>query len=254
MKDTSGHILIINPSEIALRLVKVGVVSTKSNEVFDVTVLITREHQSPMPSKEVFKEGYNANLIDLRREEWDSSLKFTGAVAYDFAGQSFLEGIQSQIVLNNISANPARIEHYYKQKPEVGEMLIEILSYNGRHVVVQGLKFNNEIQVVSNFDQSWDNAIEAAFEYLDAHEVINGSSQVYFDSNGVPMGLRLHPCNISYDGQLKTTMRHWWNIWPTVLMLKANNNPNIAFRKFYEWYLKTGKSSKRYYDGTEQVS
>jgi hypothetical protein len=249
MATNNKHLLIVNPSDIALRLTKAGF-AFKAGETLDITVVITREHQSPMPSKEVFREGYNAELIDLRREEWDSSVKFVSAIAYDFAGQSFLEGIQSQILLNNVDGNPKRIANYNKRKPEANEFLIECVSYNGRHVIIQCLKFGTKIEVETTFDSSWDNLAETVFAYLDSQEVINGPSQVYFNSNSEPVGLRLHPSNISYSDQLKATSRHWWDTWPVVVLLQSGS-PNIAFRKFYEWYTKTGKTSKKYWFGSE---
>lgn len=249
MSETNNHLLIINPSEIALRLVKTGV-DTKTGDVFNITVLITTEHQKPMPSKEVFEVEHNAKLIDLRREEWDYTLKFTSAIAYDFSGQSFLEGIQSQVLLNNIDANPKRLESYYKNKPLNGELLVETISYNGRHIVIQCIKFSEKAEVETNLDSAWDDLTETLFEYLDKQEVINGPSQVYFNANREPIGLRLHPSNIPYTDQLKATSRHWWDAWPGPLLLQSDK-PNIAFRKFYEWSTRTGLTSKKYWFGSE---
>jgi len=249
MDEITNHLLIINPSEMALRLVKTGV-DTKTKDKFNITVLVTTEYQKPTPSKEVFEVENNATLIDLRREEWDYKAKFTSAIAYDFSGQSFLEGIQSQILLNNIDANPNRLGFYYKNKPNLGECLIECISYQGRHIVIQCIKFGEKAEVETTFDSKWDDITETLFAYLDKQEVINGPSQVYFNVNAEPIGMRLHPSNIPYTDQLKATSRHWWDTWPSVVLLR-NDSPNIAFRKFYEWSTKTGKTSKKYWFGSE---
>lgn len=250
MTNTKNHLLVINPSEVVLRLIKAGV-DTKTEDKFNITVLVTSEYQNPLPSKEVFAIENNATLIDLRREEWDSSLRFVSGISYNFTGQSFLEGIQSQILLNNVESNPARLEHFNKRKPESGELLLDVLTYNGRHIVIQGIRFNDvKIQVKNEFDSTWGNIVETAFDYLDEHKVINGPSQVYFNVNNEPTGLRLHPSNIAYTDQLKATSRHWWDAWPSVVLLQKDS-PNIAFRKFYEWSTRTGETSKKYWTGSE---
>jgi len=250
MANPQNHLLVVNPSAVALRLIKAGV-ETKTEDTFNVTVVVTTEYQHPLPTKEVFAEENNATLIDLRREEWDSSLKFVGGISYNFTGQSFLEGIQSQLLLNNVGSNPARLEQFNKRKPEPDELLIDVLTYNGRHIVIQGIRFDaNGIQVNTNFDSEWENLVETTFDYLDKHEVINGPSQVYFNVNREPIGLRLHPSNIGYTDQLKATSRHWWDAWPSVLLLQRDS-PNIAFRKFYEWSTRTGETSKKYWTGSE---
>lgn len=249
MADIQNHLLVINPSEITLRLVRAGV-DTKTEDKFDITVLITSEVSRDIPNKEVFKVENNANLIDLRKEQWDTNAKFTSAIAYDFHGQSFLEGIQSQILLNNVDNNPNRLGLYYKSKPNVGECLIECISYQGRHIVIQCVEFGEKAEVKNTFDTEWEEIVETLFGYLDQHQVINGPSQVYFNADKNPIGLRLHPSNIGYNDQLKATSRHWWDAWPSVVLLQKNS-PNIAFRKFYEWSTRTGETSKKYWTGSE---
>ena len=250
MPTSQNHLLVINPSDVVLRLIKAGV-DTKTEDKFNVTVLVTSEYQQPLPSNEVFALENNAVLIDLRREEWDSSLKFVSGISYNFTGQSFLEGIQSQLLLNNVESNPARLEYIHKTRPESGQSLIDVLTYNGRHVVIQGIHFNsNGVRIESEFKAEWEDEVETAFDYLDEHKVINGPSQVYFNANREPIGLRLHPSNIPYTDQLKATSRHWWDAWPSVALLQKDS-PNIAFRKFYEWSTRTGETSKKYWTGSE---
>ena len=249
MPTLQNHLLVINPSEITLRLVRAGV-DTKTEDTFNVTVLITSEVSRSIPSKEVFKVENNANLIDLRKEEWDSSLKFSSAIAYEYYGQRFLENIQSQILLNNVESNTKRLESYYNNKPESGGFLVESITYCGRHIVIQCIKFNNGTEVKNEFDTEWEEIAQTLFNYLDQHQIINGPSQVYFNANNEPIGLRLHPSNIPYADQLKATSRHWWDAWPSVLLLQKDS-PNIAFRKFYEWSTRTGETSKKYWTGSE---
>lgn len=244
------HLLIVNPSEIVLRIVKPGV-ETKTGEKFEVTIATTPDYQGQFPSAEEFEKTYNAKLINLGKDTWDSEAKFTSAIAYNVAGQSFIEDHQSQFLLNNVEFNPVRLEHYYKDKPQPGDFIVESLSYNGRHVVVQCIKFVNGIQVESELDtKRWAEVAEKVTTFLDNHKIINGPSQVYFNSSDEINGLRLHPCNVSYVEQLKSTSRHWWDVWPSVTMLHKDK-PNQAFRKFYEWTERTGKTSKIYHLGNE---
>lgn len=247
---TQNHFLIVNPSEMVLRLVKPGV-ETKTGEKFEITIATTPDYQTQFPSASDFEKTYNAKLIDLRKDAWDSELKFTSAVAYNLTGQSFIEDHQGQILLNNVEFNPIRMEHYYKDKPQPGDFIVETLSYNGRHIIVQCIKFTSGIQVETELEtEHWASIAEKVASYLDEHKVINGPSQVYFGPTNEINGLRLHPCNISYVEQLKTTGRHWWDAWPTVTMLHKDK-PNQAFRKFYEWAERTGKTSKIYHLGND---
>lgn len=249
MAEPQNHLLVINPSEVVLRLIRAGV-ETKTEDTFNITVLITKEIERSIPSKEVFKVENNANLIDLRNEEWDSSLKFASAIAYEYYGQRFLENIQSQILLNNVETNIKRLELYQNARPSADGFLIESISYCGRHIVIQCIKFKNGTEVKTEFDAEWEELVETLFDYLDQHQVINGPSQVYFNGKNEPVGIRLHASNIGYTDQLKATSRHWWDVWPSVVLLQRDK-PNIAFRKFYEWSTRTGETSKKYWFGSE---
>ena len=249
---TQNHFLIVNPSEMVLRLVKSGV-ETKNGERFDITIVTTPDYQAQLPDALEFEKIYNAKLVDLRsgKATWDSEAKFTSGIAYNLTGQSFIEDHQSQFILNNVEFSTTRLENYYKDKPQAGDFIVESLSYNGRHVIVQCIKFDDGVKVENELGtERWANIAEMVTAFLDDHKVINGPSQVYFGPTNKINGLRLHPCNISYVEQLKSTSRHWWDVWPTVTMLHKDK-PNQAFRKFYEWTEKTGKTSKIYNPGNE---
>lgn len=246
--SADAHLLIVNPSEMVLRLVTAGFTS-KTNERLNIIVVTTSEYKPDLGTKETFKEKCNAQLFDLRVENWDESIKVVSAFAYDLAGQMFLETIQGQVILNNPWPNEKRINDYYRSKPDVDDLLIETLSYNGRHVVVQGLKFVQRetglrVEMISEHNEAWLELMEDCFTYLDEHEVINGPAQLYV-SVGKIVGIKMHPSNIAYSEQVKATSRHWWDILPTYSMLKEGK-ANSAFRKFYEWILNTGKTAKVY--------
>jgi hypothetical protein len=244
------HLLIINPSEMVLRLVTAGFTSAKTNEKLNIKVVTTSEYKPNIGTKETFKEKCSAELIDLRTENWDESIKIVSAFAYDLAGQMFLETIQGQIILNNPWPNDKRISDYYRGRPEPDDLIIETLSYNGRHVVVQGLKFVQtetsglRVEMISDHNDTWLELMEDCFTYLDDHEVINGPAQLYVTANKIT-GIKMHPSNIAYSEQVKATTRHWWDILPAYVMLKEGK-ANSAFRKFYEWTLNTGKTAKVY--------
>jgi hypothetical protein len=253
--SADAHLLIINPSEMVLRLVTAGFTS-KAGEPLDIIVVATSDYKPNIGTQETFKEKCKAKLVDLRVDNWDESVKVVTAFAYDLSGQMFLETIQEQIILNNPWPNKSRVDDYYKGKPEVDDILIETLSYNGRHVVVQGLKFVQHesglrVEMIAEHNEAWVELIEDCFTYLDAHEVINGPAQLYITANKIT-GVKMHPSNIAYSEQTKATSRHWWDILPLYAMLKEGK-ANSAFRKFYEWTLDTGKTAKVYKGTTTLV-
>ena len=80
------HLLIVNPREAVLRLVKVGHTSKAGTMTF--TIVLTKD------VKTILGEQYfNARVIDLKQEEWDTSIKYVSAFSYDYSGQQFLNEI-----------------------------------------------------------------------------------------------------------------------------------------------------------------
>jgi hypothetical protein len=235
------HLLIVNPSEAVLRLVKAGFVSKSSAMTF--TIVITKD------IKTILGEQYfNAKVIDLKEKEWDASTKYVSAFSYDYSGQQFLNGISDQIMLSNSkSRNDERLQHYYRSQPPVGCKLVETLSYMGRHVVVSCLDFleDKKISMKTTFDNEYTNLIEEVFENLDTLEILNGTTQTYIDLSGIA-GIRQHPSNLTYQNQKLGTARHWFDVWPGVTMNCGVKSNNKSFRGFYEWAELTGDSSKVY--------
>lgn len=235
------HLLIVNPREAVLRLVKAGHTSKSSAMTF--TIVLTKD------VKTILGEQYfNAKVIDLKQEEWDTSIKFVSAFSYDYSGQQFLNEISDQIILSNDkTGNDARLKNYYRAQPPVGCQLIETLSYMGRHVVVSCLDFleDKKISMKTTFDDEYTNLIEEVFENLDNLGIINGTTQTYIDIGGIA-GIRQHPSNLTYQHQKNGTARHWFDVWPGVTMNCGVKSNNKSFRGFYEWAELTGKSSKIY--------
>ena len=235
------HLLIVNPREAVLRLVKVGHTSKAGTMTF--TIVLTKD------VKTILGEQYfNARVIDLKQEEWDTSIKYVSAFSYDYSGQQFLNEIGDQIMLSNDRTNDnARLQSYYRAQPPVGCQLIETLSYMGRHVVVSCLDFleDKKIELKTTFNDEYTNLIEKVFENLDNLGIINGTTQTYVDISGIS-GIRQHPSNLTYQHQKSGTARHWFDVWPGVTMNCGVKSNNKSFRSFYEWAEATGKSSKIY--------
>jgi hypothetical protein len=235
------HLLIVNPREAVLRLVKAGFTSKQGSLTF--TVVLTKDVKTMLGEK-----YFNAKVVDLKNEEWDTSTKYVSAFSYDYSGQQFLDGIRDQIQLSNSKEDQdARLQSYYRAQPPVGCKLIETLSYMGRHVVVSCLDFveDKKISMRATFDEDYANMIEEVFENLDKLGIINGTTQTYIDTAGIA-GIRQHPSNLTYQHQKLGTARHWFDVWPGVTMNCGAKSNNKSFRGFYEWAETTGASSKIY--------
>lgn len=236
------HLLIVNPREAVLRLVKAGFTS-KGQGAMTFTVVLTKDVRTMLG-----EQYFNAKVVDLKQEEWDTSIKYVSAFAYDYNGQQFLNEISDQIILSNgISGNDARLKNYYRAAPPVGCKLVETLSYMGRHVVVSCLDFieDKKISMTTTFDNEYTDMIEEVFENLDNLEIINGTTQTYIDATGIA-GIRQHPSNLTYQHQKFGTARHWFDTWPSVTMNCGVKSNNKSFRGFYEWTEATGTSAKIY--------
>jgi hypothetical protein len=236
------HLLIVNPRDAVLRLVKAGHLS-KAQGPMKFTIVLTKD------VKTMLGETYfNAKVVDLKSEEWDPSIKYVSAFAYDYIGQQFLNDISDQILLQNgKDLATARMANYYRSQPPIGCKLVETISYMGRHVVVSCLNFvdDKKISMHTTFDDDYANLIENVFENLDKLEIINGATQTYIDSAGIA-GIRMHPSNLTYQHQKLGTSRHWFDVWPGVTMNCGAKSNNKSFRGFYEWAENTGTSSKFY--------
>ena len=236
------HLLIVNPRDAALRLVKAGHLS-KAQGPMTFTIVLTKDAKTMLG-----EQYFNAKVVDLKTEEWDTSTKYVSAFSYDYVGQQFLNEIEDQIILSNgKDATSARLQNYYRAQPPVGCKLIETLSYMGRHVVVSCLDFieDKKISMRATFDNEYADMIEEVFENLDNLEIINGTTQTYIDTTGIA-GIRQHPSNLTYQHQKFGTARHWFDVWPGVTMNCGAKSNNKSFRGFYEWAEATGTSSKIY--------
>jgi len=234
------HLLIVNPKPAILRLVTTGFQSL-AKDPMTFTIVITKD------VKATLGETYpNTTVVDLKEQEWDTSTKYVSAIAYDYNGQKFLEDISDQIVLSNVKDGVERLAKYYRSAPPVGCRIIETLSYMGRHVVVSCLEFkeNKKIEMKSDFDKEWTSTIEEVYENLDKLQIINGTTQTYIDTTGIA-GIRLHPSNLTYDLQKSGTARHWFDVWPAVLM-HNQTKANQGFRNFYNWTEQSGPTAKVY--------
>ena len=235
------HLLIVNPKPAILRLVNTGFQSL-AKDPMTFTIVITKDIKATLGVTYA-----NTTTFDLKDREWDTATKYVSAIAYDYTGQKFLEDISDQIVLSNVKGSGVeRLAKYYRAAPPIGCRLIETLSYMGRHVVVSCLEFqeDKQIEMKSTFDKEWTTTIEEVYENLDRLQIINGSTQTYIDNTGIA-GIRLHPSNLTYTLQKSGTARHWFDVWPGVLMCNQTK-ANQAFRNFYNWTEQSGPTAKVY--------
>lgn len=233
-------ILLINPMGSIVRLVESIIVSGKSN--LNYYIVLTAKSFVPPP---VGLEQYTdyITVVDLKTTEWNFDVNFVTGIAFDYNGQVLLESVRDQMQFANPGTPNHRINKFLSKKIEPGNLMVETISYQGRHIVVAGWEFleDNHIKLQTKFDQAWNEIIEVVFEALDDAKVVNGPAQVYFDSTSNQIGIKLHPSNIPYKEQKLGTSRYWFDIWETVTALQLTN-PISAQRKFYNWVEETGTS------------
>ena len=234
------HILFVDPSEIATRIIpvfvsrrlKVGIVSTKPVDTESIYTNIDKNE---------------VEIIDLTQQSWNKEIKIISAVSWSQAGQEFLESVSSQIALTNIndaSMRVSRISNYMNQSVDENSVFIDTFSYKGRHVVMSVWKFiNKEWKLFQNFKTAeFIDCIERAWANLDSAGVINGPNQSYLLPNG-DIKIKFHPTNAAYGASRGLVTRHWVDIWPTVVE-HEEKNPKKSINSFYDWVEKTGSSKQ----------
>lgn len=233
------HILFVDPSEIATRVIPAFI----KNQL-DVGIVISKGSAFNDTSKNI--DITKIKLFDLNEKEWNYDAKIVSAVAWSQPGQEFLESISGQIMLANVQ-DPAlkklRADQYMDQSLTEGTVFIDTLSYKGRHIVMSVWKFiNGQWKLFQDFNtDEFVNAIELAWENLDAAGVITGPSQSYlFD--GI-IKLKFHPTNAAYAASKTLVTRHWIEIWPTIVA-NEEKNPKKSINTFYEWSEKFGNSKR----------
>jgi len=81
-------LLLINPESRTDELIS-------ALSVHNITVQIAKT------SGKVFEYADNLNVIDLDKSQLDSTQIFKSAIALDYHGQLWLDGISNQVILNN---------------------------------------------------------------------------------------------------------------------------------------------------------
>jgi len=233
------HILFVDPSEIAIRVIPAFI----KNQL-EVAVVITAGNQLHDPNGVV--ETNKIKLYDLNKEAWNQEVKAVSAVSWSCAGQEFLDSISDQIMLTNVS-DPAmqksRQDLYMNQAPSNDTIFIDTLSYKGRHVVMSVWKFlDGQWKLFQDFDtDEFVDAIERAWNNLDANGVINGPSQSYVIGDTIK--LKFHPTNAAYAASKTLVTRHWIEIWPTIIA-HEQQNPKKSINSYYDWVERSGNSKR----------
>ena len=231
-------ILLINPMVNVVKSI-IAVIGSGKNILNYYIVLTAKTTVEQVISLDQLPDCIT--VLDLKTKEWNFDINFVTGMAFDYKGQVLRESISNQILLKNPGTADLRTSKFLAKIPVTGDLLIETISYQGRHVVVAGWEFleDKHIKLQTEFDQVWYNKVEIAFETLDNAKVINGPTQIYIDSNLNVLGIKLHPANIRYVEQKTGTSRHWFDIWHTITALQSTNQIS-AQRKFYDWVDSTG--------------
>lgn len=240
----NSNILLVNPSIYALRLAKEGL-KTEKGAYATFTIVNTAKSSVSVSIDlnnvtKVFDKN-NVEVADLKSIDWNFDVKFVSGFAFDYAGQVLLESIaENQIVLRNGGDPTARLNSYLRSPTETNDILVETLSYLGRHVVIAAWRFleNKKLEIITDFTNEWIDLVETTFENLDNLKLSNGPAQTYI-RNSVVFGTKYNPSNIRYVQQKEGTERHWFDIWPMTTLVHTSN-PISASRKFYEWTDNTG--------------
>jgi hypothetical protein len=232
-------ILLINPMFNIVKLITTIIDSGKNN--LDYCIVLTAKTIIATPDINLAQYSDCVTVLDLKTEEWNFDINFVSGISFDYNGQVLLESVSNQILLKNPGTQDLRLSKFLSVTPNTGDMLIETISYQGRHVAIAGWKFleDKHLGLQTEFDQVWVDQIEKAFETLDNAKIINGPAQVYFNVDSNVIGIKMHPSNIRYAQQKTGTSRHWLDIWQTITALQSTN-PISAQRKFYDWIDGTG--------------
>ena len=186
------------------------------------------------------------HVIDLNTNPIDPELKCKSAIAWNYAGQRFVEAINSQIVLANTHhQTKERLASNANNVPKVeNSTIFETATYKGRHVLLSAMICKNDTWTLFK-DQAHpffiDN-IERAFAELDAVGVLNGPAQVFLNPSDQSCSIKLRPVDSEYIYNAVT--KHFFDIWPIVLLNEVDN-PKKALLSFYDWAERKG-SSKTY--------
>lgn len=198
-------------------------------------------YQVVTTNEQMFAYPPELNALNLNSNQWDREQKYKSAIAWNFGGQQWLDTISDRIVLHNkplIDRKP----HYLTDQFEIelGRMF-NILSYKGRHVIIDAFVFKNAKWNIIK-DQTlpfFINGVEDAFAFLDTVGILNGPSQVYIEPNG-KVHVRLVP---KANTSAKTSTRNFLDIWPYLLTLEVEQ-PKKAVLAFYSWVERTGSSKQ----------
>jgi hypothetical protein len=224
-------LLLVNPSPNGIKLVNY----LRPKEL-SYKIVITSGHMLGYASAD-------ENIIDLNTTSVDSSLQFKSAVAWNHAGQRFVEFIKDQIVLRNVDGLAENRLKSYLSISEFAEnaLIVETVSYKGRHVV-NSVMVNNGGQWKLFKEQDhpyYIDSIEKAFNILDENGVINGPAQVFINENNHYIKL----CPVDSEYVQRSVKKHYADIWPVVLKLEVDN-PKKTLLSFYDWTERHGSSKK----------
>lgn len=223
---------------IDLLLVNPGAEAEPLARILDANKL---SYQVVTTMGQMFAYPLELNALNLNSNQWDREQKYKSAIAWNFGGQRWLDTISDQIVLHNkplIDRKPHYLTNQFET--ELGKMF-NILSYKGRHVIIDAFVFKNAKWNIIK-DQTlpfFINGVEDAFAFLDTVGILNGPSQVFIEPNGKAQ-VRLVPKAVD---SAKTSNRNFLDIWPYLLTLEVVQ-PKKTILAFYSWVERTGSSKQ----------
>jgi len=174
--------------------------------------------------------GYvpHEHLIDLNTSPIDTELKCKSAIAWNFAGQRFVEAINSQIVLTNTPhQSKERLMSSAADVPIVeNSTIFETVSCKGKHVLLSAMIYKNGGWTLfkNQYHPFFIYNTKRAFTELDTIGVLNGPAQVFLCPTSKISSIKLHPIDSDYI--YNSVTNHFIDVWLSVL---SANNPQEAF-------------------------
>jgi hypothetical protein len=181
------------------------------------------------------------HLIDLNINPIDTESTYKSAIAWNFAGQRFVEAINSQIVLANTPHQlKERLVSNAVDVPKVeNSTIFETVTCKGKHVLLSAMIYKNGKWILFK-DQAHpffvDN-VKRAFTELDSIGVLNGPALVFLCPTDKTCSIKLHPVDSDYI--YNSVTNHFFDVWLPVL---SASNPREAFD---DWVERNG-SNKTY--------
>ena len=201
--------------------------------------------------KVLLTSGFKQNAGHVLAEDIvteNAITKVTSAIGFAPIGLALVEklNLSNKITLGN-SKNTEHIEkrskYHLGREAQIGDWILEFVSYKGRHVLCHAMFFNPAYgwRMIARNKQDlpfFSTLVEDAVDFLDHLGILNGPSQVNFSNT---QEFNIKPC---YGGKtISESQKLFDTIWPLVLE-KEKIDPRLALTAFYAWTERHGASKR----------